>query len=203
MRKFITAIKEQPVKFRKNTFPIIISFNFQDPIGWLIHCTQLLVSKAEHIYGEDDLDSDPDLESLPKLQEILDALTSKFADMDLNDMNIVRHLDCNRATVEGQVNFLRVESLKNCYEALMEYIATHGADKNASKSRLILQLMTKHHDLQEVSVVESSEMSMTRKCPLRGHILAPAEGLRAPELHGDNPRSQGVIPRRFKRKKIL
>ena len=45
----------------------------------------------------------------------------------------------------------------------------------------------------------------TRKCPLRGHILAPPEGLRAPGLPGVNPggrpRAQGVIPRRFKRKK--
>ena len=49
----------------------------------------------------------------------------------------------------GQSNNLKVESLKNCYEALMEYIITHGADKDASKARLILQLMTKHHDLQE------------------------------------------------------
>ena len=48
----------------------------------------------------------------------------------------------------------------------------------------------------------------TRKCPLRGHILAPPEGLRAPEGYpgstlGVDPRSQGVIPRRFKRKKIF
>ena len=27
----------------------------------------------------------------------------------------------------------------------------------------------------------------TRKCPLRGHILAPPEGLRAPGLPGVNP----------------
>ena len=38
-------------------------------------------------------------------------------------------------------------------------------------------------------------------------MLAPPEGLRAPELPGVNPgvdlRSQGVIPRRFKGKKIV
>ena len=43
---------------------------------------------------------------------------------------------------------------------------------------------------------------VTRKCPLRGHILAPPEGLRAkgkPGINlGVNPRGQGVIPRRFK-----
>ena len=56
-----------------NSSPKIKSFfvfTFQDPIGWLIHCIQLLVSKAEHIYGDDDLDSDPDLEALPKVQLI-------------------------------------------------------------------------------------------------------------------------------------
>ena len=47
----------------------------------------------------------------------------------------------------------------------------------------------------------------TRKCPLRGHILAPPEGLRAPGYPGStpgvDPRSQGAIPRRFKRKKFF
>ena len=47
----------------------------------------------------------------------------------------------------------------------------------------------------------------TRKCPLRGHILAPPEGLRGLGLPGVNPgvnpRGQGVISRRFKRKKIF
>ena len=28
---------------------------------------------------------------------------------------------------------------------------------------------------------------LSRKCPLHGHILAPPEGLRAPELPGVNP----------------
>ena len=45
----------------------------------------------------------------------------------------------------------------------------------------------------------------TRKCPLRGHILAPPEGLRGLGVPGVSPgvdpRSQGVILRRFKQKK--
>ena len=35
-----------------------------------------------------------------------------------------------------------------------------------------------------------SILYLTRKCPLRGHILAPPEGLRAPELPGINPGGQ-------------
>ena len=55
--------------------------------------------------------------------------------------------------------------------------------------------------------VSFQRLEITRKCPLRGHILAPPEGLRTPELPGVNPGidpgSQGVIPKRFKQKKIL
>ncbi len=32
--------------------------------------------------------------------------------------------------------------------------------------------------------------NLTRKCPLLGHILAPPEGLRVPELPGVNPRGR-------------
>ena len=47
----------------------------------------------------------------------------------------------------------------------------------------------------------------TRKCPLCGHCLAPTEGLCAwvhpGSTFGVNPWGQGVIPRRFKQKKIF
>ena len=59
----------------------------------------------------------------------------------------------------------------------------------------------------KLDLISSFEIVIHRKCPLRGHILAPLEGLRARGLSGVNlgvdPGSQGVIPRRFKRKKIF
>ena len=42
---------------------------------------------------------------------------------------------------------------------------------------------------------------VTRKCPLRGHFLAPPEEPGTRGTHGVNPGGQGVIPRRFKQKK--
>ncbi len=36
-------------------------------------------------------------------------------------------------------------------------------------------------------LLQSFTFLVTRKCPLRGHILAPPEGLRAPEVPGVNP----------------
>lgn len=109
------------------------------------------MTKAEQIYGPaNDDNDDPDLEVLPKLSNILEDIALKFSEMDLNDMNVTKDMDCNKATVPGQVNYLRIETLKNCYEAIIEYVITHGADKEVARAHLILALMTRHHDLQEV-----------------------------------------------------
>ena len=94
---------------------------------------------------------------------MLEDLAAKFSDMDLNDMNIPKDLDCNKATLEGQVNFYRVETLKNCYESLIEYIVTHGADKEPARAQLILALMVRHHDLQEVQKSHGSSGGAKKK----------------------------------------
>ena len=119
-------------------------------MGWFLHCLQLLLSRAEQIYGDDEQDADPDLEAMPKLSNMIENLTEKFANMELNDMGIEKHADYNKSTVQGQVNALRVDSLKNCYEALIEYIITHGADKNTSRAGKILALFIRHQDLSNL-----------------------------------------------------
>lgn len=139
--------------FWNRTFLALFGYEwclFQDPLGWFLHCAQLLVTKAEQIYGSDADPDDPDLEVLPKLSNLLEDIAHKFSEIDLNDMNIPKDLDCNKATIAGQVNNLRVETLKNCYEAIIEYVITHGADKEVARAQLILMLMSRHYDLQEV-----------------------------------------------------
>ena len=119
-------------------------------MGWFLHSTQLLVSKAEKMYSEEDFDSDPDLEALTKLSKMLESLTQKFSTMDLNDMNFAKNADYGRSSTNGQVNAMRVESMKNCYEALMEYVITHGAEKSDGKARLLLALHVRHEDLRNL-----------------------------------------------------
>ena len=46
-------------------------------------------------------------------------------------------------------------------------------------------------------------LNSTRKCPLGGHCLAPPQGPGTRGTPGVNPGGQGVIPRRFKVKKIF
>ena len=38
---------------------------------------------------------------------MLEALAKKFADMDLNDMNIDKYIDCNKSSVTGNNNFAK------------------------------------------------------------------------------------------------
>ena len=131
MTQISNCFQIKPPLLHDNCFIYDINdlFTFQDAIGWFIHCIQLLVSKAEHIYGEDDLDSDPDLEALPKLQELLEALANKFADMDLNDMQIDRQVDCNKATVQGIIANVH----KTCFDT--DQISQEGFWKNAAAAK--------------------------------------------------------------------
>ena len=59
-------------------------------------------------------------------------------------------MDCGKGTAQGQVNALRVESMKNCLEALMEYVIHHGAGKDDAKARMLLALNIRHEDLREL-----------------------------------------------------
>ena len=102
------------------------------------------------MYSEEDFENDPDLAVLPKLSEMLEKLAKKFSDIDLNDMNFEKQADYGKSTVQGQVNALRVESMKNCYEALMEYLINHGAGKENSKAGMLLALNIRHEDLRNL-----------------------------------------------------
>ena len=124
---------------------------------------QLIVTKAEQMYDNEDFEKDPDLAALPKLSEMLQKLAKKFSDMDLNDMNFEKHADYGKSTVQGQVNAMRVESMKNCYEALMEYLIHHGAGKENAKAGMLLALNVRHEDLRNLVAKNSSAAAKKAK----------------------------------------
>lgn len=116
-----------------------------EPVGWFLHCVQLLVGKAQQIYGDRD---EEDLVSLEKLVDLLEDLSKKYSTVDLTDMNFEKNADYSRTT--GQTNALRVDSMKNVLEALMEYVITHGIDVDDDKARLLLALFTRHTEISEL-----------------------------------------------------
>ena len=123
-----------------------------DPIGWFVQCVQLIVGKGEQIYSVEEQEDDPDLDALPKLTKMLETLSETFKDKDLNDMNLEKQGvgEYNRTTVRGQANSFRVDCMKNVYEALMEYVLTHGADKDVSKAQRVLGLYTRWKELNDL-----------------------------------------------------
>ena len=108
--------------------------------------------KGEQIYSVEEQEEDPDLEALPKLTKMLETLSETFKDKDLNDMNLEKQGvgEYNRVTVRGQANSFRVDCMKNVYEALIEYVLTHGADKDVSKAQRVLGLYTRWKELNDL-----------------------------------------------------
>ena len=83
---------------------------------------------------------------------MLETLSETFKDKDLNDMNLEKQGvgEYNRVTVRGQANSFRVDCMKNVYEALIEYVLTHGADKDVSKAQRVLGLYTRWKELNDL-----------------------------------------------------
>ena len=107
------------------------------------------------MYGDDEQETDPDLEALSKCQKLMEDLTSKFSSIELAEMNFAKDAEYDRKTLEGQANALRVDCMKNVYESLMEYLLTSGADKSVSRAQRVLGLFSRHRDLNELIKVRN------------------------------------------------
>ena len=108
------------------------------------------------MYGDDEQETDPDLEALSKCQKLMEDLTSKFSSIELAEMNFAKDAEYDRKTLKGQANALRVDCMKNVYESLMEYLLTSGADKSVSRAQRVLGLYTRHRDLNELIKVKKN-----------------------------------------------
>lgn len=74
-----------------------------EPVGYLIHCIQLIVSKGQQLYSDD---CPEDVSCLEKLSDFLDDLVQKYAGFDLMDLNLEKNAECSRATRTGLKNAL-------------------------------------------------------------------------------------------------
>jgi hypothetical protein len=53
--------------------------------------------------------------------------------------------------------------MKNTYESMMEYVITHGADKDESRARLLLALFTRHKDISDLLKVYYNKSTKLQK----------------------------------------
>ena len=128
-----------------------------EPVGWFLHCVQLMVGKANHIYGDETMTpEDVDTSSLIKLTDLLNRLVNIYSDgLDIMDLNFEKGADYSKATVTGRYNILRVETYKNIYEALMDYTIMHGAGVKEDKASLLVRLQGRHSEICELLTKKS------------------------------------------------
>ena len=134
-----------------------------EPIGWFLHCVQLIVGKANHLYG--DVNTTPeevDTSSLIKLTELLNRLRKLYADsLDTLDFNFEKGADYSKSTPTGRYNILRVETYKNIYEALMDYTIMHGAGIQDDMAGLLVRLHFRHSEMNDLLSKKSGGQDKT------------------------------------------
>ena len=112
-----------------------------DPAGWFLHCVQLLVSKGQQLLDGDSEDS------LEKLVSLLDGLVQRYSNASIADLGFESEDNYNKSTMEGQKNCLKVEVLLTMFEALMEFVITHGGTEKEDKADSLLELQHNHKKL--------------------------------------------------------
>ena len=123
-----------------------------EPVGWFLQCVQLMVGKANHLYGDEtSTPEDVDTASLIKLTDLLNRLTRIYAEnLDTVDLNFEKGADYSKSTANGRYNILRVETYKNVYEALMDYNIMHGAGIKDDKAAILIRLQYRHSEMCEL-----------------------------------------------------
>ena len=104
-----------------------------EPVGWFISCLQLIVSKSQQV-----LDEESDV--LEKVVKLLDEMVTKYGDCEPGELGFDVTDNFDKKTRHGEKNMSQVEQLKCLLESLMEYVFSHGADRDMTKNNQLLNL---------------------------------------------------------------
>ena len=85
--------------------------------------------------------------------------------------------------MSGQVNVLKVEAMKNVYEALMEHVVMHGIDVSVEKSKLVVQLYNKHAAISDLLKVNAQGTILNNATPQGGGGHYGREWVKISEFH--------------------
>ena len=113
-----------------------------------MHCVQQILTKMESLYDDDAADALDDGKAKDRLTDLLNDLVKRYAKADTTDLDFVKDADYSRYTQEGAGNAMKVDTLLNVYEALMEFVITHGADIDEEKAGTLKELFQRHKDVK-------------------------------------------------------
>lgn len=120
------------------------SWSISEPAGWFLHCLQTVVSKAEQIMDAGDS------QVLDKLSGFMERLCERYSECEIADLGFDLTDNLDRKTPDGKKRCLKIDILMTMYEAMMEFVMTHGADKVEGKATLLLQLHQNHLTLRNL-----------------------------------------------------
>ena len=128
----------------------------EEPVGWFLHCIQMLVGKGQQVVGEE-------CETLDKLVVLIEEMALQYSESDVGDLGFEETDNFDRKTKDGQRRSIQLEQLQGILEALMEYLITHGADQDENKSKMLLNLQKNHSALGDLMT-----RSLQKKKPKKG-----------------------------------
>jgi len=115
----------------------------EEPVGWFLHCIQMLVGKGQQVVGEE-------CETLDKLVELVEEMALQYSESEVGDLGFDDTDNFDRKTKDGKRRSTQLEQLQGILEALMEYLITHGADQEENKSKMLLNLQRNHSALGDL-----------------------------------------------------
>jgi len=120
------------------------AWSISDPAGWFLHTVQAIVTMGQQLM---DAGSSAVLDNLGAF---LDSLTERYSEVEVKELWFQPQDNLDRKTPEGKKRCLEVEIMMSVYEALMDYVVTHGADKHLIKANLLLKLLHNHQALSNL-----------------------------------------------------
>jgi Fanconi anemia group I protein len=115
-----------------------------EPVGWFLHCAQMMVGRGQQLLGEENT------ENLDRLLALLEGMAEHYSNTDLADLEFEATDNFDRKTADGERRSLKADVLLTVYEALMEFVITHGGDSVPEKAALLLRLQQRHTGLGQV-----------------------------------------------------
>ena len=76
----------------------------EEPIGWFLHCVQMLVVKGQQVVGED-------CETLDKLVGLMEDMALQYSESDVGDLGFEDTDNFDRKSKDGQRRCIKVEQV--------------------------------------------------------------------------------------------
>lgn len=141
------------------------SVSLVEPLGDLFSCLASCKTFYETWREKDNNEEDEEDEAISVLNDIcslFDVLTEKLAACDLEDLEMDKNADFSSATLPGQKNSLSAQVYIGTFDAVIEHVFHHGAQKDEAKMKSLITIFKTQRKIVDI-VKERSGKSSGKK----------------------------------------